>query len=92
MKSAYELAMERLSKDAPLEKLTAEQKKEIAELNSQQQAKIAEVEIAFSSKMDAARNQEDFNGVEILQQELTTERRRIEERFEDKKTAIRGGA
>jgi uncharacterized protein YPO0396 len=84
--------MERLSKDAPLEKLTAEQKKEIAELNSQQQSKIAEVEIAFSGKMDAARNQEDFNGVEILQQELTTERRRIEERFEDKKTAIRGGA
>jgi hypothetical protein len=92
MKSAYELAMERLSKDAPLEKLTETQKQEISELNSQQQAKLAELEIAFNGKMDTAREQEDFNGVEILQQEFATERARIEERFEDKKNGVRGDA
>tara|TARA_Y100001934_G_scaffold282582_1_gene397001 strand:- start:338 stop:613 length:276 start_codon:yes stop_codon:yes gene_type:complete len=90
MKSAYELAMERLSKDAPIEKLTDEQKKEIAELNSQLQAKIAELEIAFNGKIEAAREQEDFNGVEILQQEMAGEKSKIEARFEDKKNAVRG--
>ena len=32
MKSAYELAMERLNKNAPVAKLTDEQKKDLAEL------------------------------------------------------------
>jgi len=41
MKSAYELAMERLNKSAPSVKLTAAQKKELAELDSQYAAKIA---------------------------------------------------
>jgi len=34
MKSSFELAMERLAKAAPTHKLTASQKKEIAELES----------------------------------------------------------
>lgn len=89
MKSAYELAMERLNQDAPAEKLSDEQKAEIAELNSQLKAKIAETEIAFQSKLDAAREQGDENGVEILQQELATEKAKIESRFEDKKEAVR---
>lgn len=91
MKSAYELAMERLDKQAPAEKLSDEQKAEIADLNNQCKAKIAEVEIAFQSKLDAAQEQGDFNGVEILQQELATEKAKIESRFEDKKEAVRNG-
>ena len=42
MKSAYELAMERLNKSSPAIKLTAEQKKEIAELDSLYASKIAQ--------------------------------------------------
>ncbi len=41
MKSAYELAMERLKKAAPTVKLSAAQKKDLAELDSQYTAKIA---------------------------------------------------
>ena len=89
MKSAYELAMERLNKDAPTGKLSDEQKAEIADLNSQLKAKIAETEIAFQSKLDAAREQGDENGIEILQQQLATEKAKIESRFEDKKEAVR---
>jgi len=89
MKSAYELAMERLNKDAPLKSLSDEQKSEIADLNSQLKAKIAELEIAFDGKLEAAREQGDFNGVEILQQEMASERAKIESRFEDKKEAVR---
>jgi hypothetical protein len=43
MKSAYELAMERLSKTSPTAKLSDKQKKQIAELESKYKAKIAEL-------------------------------------------------
>lgn len=89
MKSAYELAMERLNKDAPVKQLSDDQKAELAELNRQLQAKIAELEIAFQGKLDAAREQGDVNGIEILQGEMATERAKIESRFEDKKEAVR---
>ena len=46
MKTAYELAMERLNKTTPPQKkLTAAQKKQLAELDSQYAAKVAEREI-----------------------------------------------
>src|SRR5215469_11759516 len=44
MKSAYELAMERLQKTSPSASLTDKQKQELAELDSKYQAKIAEKE------------------------------------------------
>ena len=44
MKSAYELAMERLEKSAPTQKLTEDQKTRIAEVNSLYGSKIAEKE------------------------------------------------
>ena len=51
MKSAYELAMERLNKTAPTVKLSATQKTEMAELDSEYAAKIAAREIALNSEM-----------------------------------------
>ena len=45
MKSAYELAMERLNKKSPTTKVTASQKKELADLDSLYASKIAEREI-----------------------------------------------
>jgi len=42
MKSAYELAMERLQKGSPTMTLTPEQKAELAEIDSSFNAKIAE--------------------------------------------------
>ncbi len=54
MKSAYEIAMERLNKTAPTVKLSSDQKKEIAELESQYAAKIAAREIALKNEMDQA--------------------------------------
>src|SRR5690242_5151236 len=54
MKSAYELAMERLNKSAPAAKLTAEQKKQLAELDSKYAAKIAEREIFLKGELTKA--------------------------------------
>ena len=42
MKTAYELAMERLNKSGPSVKLSDARKKELAELDSKYAAKIAE--------------------------------------------------
>ena len=45
MKSAYELAMERLEKQTPSAKVTDEQRAAIAEIDSTYRARIAEREV-----------------------------------------------
>ena len=45
MKSAYELAMERLAKNQPIMTLTDDQKKQLAEVDSMFKARIAEKEL-----------------------------------------------
>ena len=45
MKSAYELAMERLEKSAPSAKVTDEQRTALAEIDSTYKARIAEREV-----------------------------------------------
>ena len=42
MKSAFELAMSRLEKESPTQKLTDEQKRKLAEVDNEIKAKIAE--------------------------------------------------
>jgi len=54
MKTAYELAMERLSKASPTVKLTDNQKKQLAELESQCSAKIAERELFIQGEINKA--------------------------------------
>ena len=63
MKTAYELAMERLGKISPTVKLTAEQKKEIAELESKCTAKIAERELFLKGEIVKAIDKGDAEAV-----------------------------
>ena len=49
MKSAYELAMERLGGES--DELTTEQKEAIAEIDSRMKAKVAETEIMFDQQL-----------------------------------------
>jgi len=51
MKSAYELAMERLG--GPPKELTDEQKASIAEIDAQMKARVAETEIMFDQQLAA---------------------------------------
>ena len=90
MKTAYELAMERLDKAAPAAKLTGSQKKELAELDSKYAAKIAEREIALQEEM--ARMAADFAQVEALRQQLANERKKLQAELEEKKEAVRRAA
>ncbi|HEY5043551.1 MAG TPA: hypothetical protein VIK53_16290 [Verrucomicrobiae bacterium] len=87
MKSAYELAMERLNKTSPATKLTAAQKNELAELDSQYAAKIAGREIALNSEI--AKAADDFAKEESLREQLVTERKKLQAELEEKKEQIR---
>ena len=89
MKSAYELAMERLSKSSPTVKLTDKQKKEIAELDSKYQAKVAEREIGLKSEIAKAAAQGDYEAMEKLEQQLSAERRKLQTELEEKKEQAR---
>jgi len=91
MKSAYELAMERLNKQSPTIKLTEKQKKGIAELESKYKAKIAEREIALKDPIAAATGAGDFEKLEKLEQELANERKKLQAELEEKKENLRHG-
>ena len=54
MKSAYELAMERLEKQSPSAKLTDKQRAEIAEIDKVFRAKIAEKELFLKDEITKA--------------------------------------
>jgi ABC-type hemin transport system substrate-binding protein len=87
MKSSYELAMERLSKTAPTTKLTAKQKVQIAELESEYSAKIAGREIALKAEIAKVANQPDQ--AEQLSQQLAFDRKKLQSELEDKKERVR---
>jgi len=88
MKSAYELAMERLNKTAPTVKLTAQQKKEIAELESKCAAKIAERELFLKGEMAKAVEKGDFEAMAQLEKQLVSDRKSLQADLEEKKAKV----
>ncbi|HEX3816932.1 MAG TPA: hypothetical protein VHW03_01440 [Chthoniobacterales bacterium] len=89
MKSAYELAMERLEKGAPTLSLTNEQKEQIAEIDSTFKARIAEKELFLQGKIRDAQQSGNLGDVETLEAQLATEVRRLREDCEEKKNKLR---
>ncbi len=89
MKSAYELAMERLNKTAPTVKLTNEQKRQMADLDSKYKAKMAGRELGLQDEIAAANTTGDFAKAEELQHQLANERKKLQAELEEKKDAVR---
>lgn len=89
MKSAYELAMERLNKQAPTVKINAEQKKELADLDSRYAAKIAEREIFLKGELARAAEKGDFEAYEQVEKQLVSERKTLQAELEEKKEMVR---
>jgi hypothetical protein len=89
MKSAYELAMERLEKSSPSVALTDEQKKEIAEVDSVYRAKIAEKELFLEDQIRKAQAAGKLDEVQSLEKQLSLEIRRLQEECEAKKEKLR---
>jgi len=91
MKSAYELAMERLEKESPTSRLNEEQKREIAEIDSTFRARIAEREVFLKDQIAKAAAEGKREDVEQLQKQLSFDIRRLNEDCEAKKEKIRSG-
>ena len=89
MKSAYELAMERLQKSSPTITLTPEQKAELAEIDSSFKAKIAERKIFLTDQISKAVAAGKFDEVESLEKQLTADVLRLQEDCEQKKEKLR---
>jgi hypothetical protein len=90
MKSAYELAMERLEKQSPTARLNDTQKTEIAEIEANAKAKIAEQELFLKDKIAEAAAEGKYEEAAQLEQQLAREIRRINEDAETKKEKVRG--
>ncbi len=91
MKTAYELAMERLNKQSPSVKLTDAQKAALAEIDSKIDARIAERELTLNAEIDKARENGDYEAIADLDQQLTDDKNKLEAEREEKKDVIRKG-
>jgi hypothetical protein len=89
MKSAYELAMERLEKKAPSVALTAEEKAQIAEVESTFKARLAERELFLKEQINKAEAAGNLEEAVSLQKQLTIDIRRLQEEAEAKKEKLR---
>ncbi len=89
MKSAYELAMERLEKNAPSIALTDEQKRELADVNSTYKAKIAEKELFLRDEIRKTQAAGNFEEMEKLEKQLASAIVRLRDDCEAKKEKLR---
>lgn len=95
LKSAYELAMERLmakDREEGVEEsgpLTGAQKKRIAELRQEAQAKLAELEILQKKNLAGTRG--DPDEVKKLEENYRTDRARVESRLESAIARVKRG-
>jgi len=94
MKSAYELAMERLQKEDAGEALvlTDEQKEELAAIDGRYKSKIAEREIFLNRQRDEALKTGDRSETEKIERQIRTERERLEDEREQEKEKVRARA
>ena len=90
MKSAYELAMERLAKSDPsIAPLTAEKKARLAEIDRVYQGKVAEREIFLKQKLQSALGTRNLDEADKIRQEIASEKARLEAEREDEKERVR---
>ncbi len=94
MKSAYELAMERLKEGDTEERqsLTQEQKEALAGIDKEYAAKIAEREIFLQKQLADALDKGEPAEAEQIKTQIAGEKARMEEEKEDKKNRIRNQA
>lgn len=91
MKSAYELAMERLQQDDPSAppSLSDAQKAELADVEAKFRARKAEREIFLQKQILDARRKGERTELAMLEQQLRNERTRLDEECEAAKNKIR---
>lgn len=90
MKSALELAMEKIDRDGEAPALTDDQKNRIAEVERTSRAGIAEIEILTAQRLAEARAGGDMEAVARLEEEKASEIGRLRRKAEKEKDDIRG--
>ncbi|MEX1045313.1 MAG: hypothetical protein WEC73_04210 [Chthoniobacterales bacterium] len=89
MKSAYELAMERLEAKDPGVLLNEEQKQRIAEIEAKCKADIAAKELLLHRELAKAEAAGEITEIDQLRRQLTDEIRRLEDKREREKAEVR---
>ena len=91
MKSAYELAMERLSKSDPgsSRPLTAAQRTKLAEVDRVFQGKLAEREIFLKQHLEQALSAQNAEEADKIRKQIASEKARIEDEREAEKEKVR---
>ena len=89
MKSAFELAMERLEKESPTQELTEDQKAKLSELSKVYEAKIADKELFLYWEIAKAEEAGEFEQIEQLTKQLASDRKVLEEELSQKKNEVR---
>jgi hypothetical protein len=93
MKSAYELAIERLQVSDPeaTKPLTPEQKAALAEIDRVYQGKIAEREIFLKQHLEAMQAASNWEEAGKIKKQLVAEKARLDEERNDAKEKARSG-
>lgn len=92
MKSAYELAMERLDRSEPAARpLTPEQKQRLAEIDRVYQGKVAEREIFLRQQLDTVLGAQQWDEADKLRKQIAQEKARLEEERDGEKERVRRG-
>ncbi len=81
--------MERLAKDQPIVKLTDDQKKQLADVDSTFKARIAEKELFLKGEIQKALSAGKLEEVESLEKQFSSEIKRLQEDCEAKKEKLR---
>jgi hypothetical protein len=90
MKSAYELAMERLAKAEPAEQpLSAAQKARLAEIDRVYKGKTAERKIFLQQQLDAALGEQKFDEADKIRKQIAGEKTRLNEERDAEKEQVR---
>ncbi len=90
MKSAYELAMERLAKAEPAAApLNAEQKARLAEIDRVYQGKLAEREIFLKQQLGEVLAARKLDEADKIRKQISSEKARLEEEREEEKERVR---
>jgi hypothetical protein len=89
MKSAYELAMERLAGSEPEVKLTDEQRAELAVIDDKFKAKVAERELFLTDLIAKAVASGNYLEIQELETQKTREIGSLKQQWEEEKDKLR---
>lgn len=89
MKSAYELAMERLKGGTPSAPLSKAQRGELAELDAVYQARVAEKDLAMQAAVAGLLAQGDEEQANAARARFVAEKQELLQELESRKDAVR---